>query len=398
MISIYVFYFCHPDEPFHEVLEASISVKNIEFLHSVKVFLTNWFILYLCILFHFLFFMNKTRYLIVMTLATILLVSCSDKNKSKQTFNPVIPVEIEVVGNTDGSNFRNYVGTVQSEMKISLSFPLGGTLTSVNVHNGQWVKKGTLIAKVDDTSAKSLHDVAVATLNQAEDGYRRMKMVYDEGGVSEVRWVQMLTDLEKARQTELSTRKHLQECTLYAPQDGYISMGDHVIGEQIGPAMSFCQLVDMNKLVVEFSVPEKEIGLIEIGDQATVTIPALNDVEKTVVICDKAILVNPLGHSYTVKASIAPEEKEVLTGMVTKIRLSLHSSSGAGIVVPSSCVRTMPQGIAVWVIRQGKAYRQPITVSEFIKNGVLVSEGLDDGDTIVTAGYQKLYNGAEVSY
>ena len=342
--------------------------------------------------------MNNTRYLIIMTLVTILLVGCGDKDKSKQTINPIIPVEIGVVGNTDGNNYRNYVGSVQSEMKVSLSFPLGGTLTSVNVHNGQWVKKGTLIAKVDDTSAKSLHDVAVATLSQAEDGYRRMKMVYEEGGVSEVRWVQMLTDLEKARQTELSTRKHLQECTLHAPQDGYISMGDHVIGEQIGPAMPFCQLVDMNKLVVEFSVPEKEIGLIEIGDRATVTIPALNDLEETVIICDKAILVNPLGHSYTVKASIAPEEKEVLTGMVAKIHLALHSSSGAGIVVPSSCVRTMPDGVAVWVIRQGKSYRQPLTVSEFIKNGVLVSEGLNDGDTIVTAGYQKLYNGAEVSF
>ena len=123
-----------------------------------------------------------------MTLMTILLVSCSDKNKSKQTFNPVIPVEIEVVGNTDGSNYRKYVGTVQSEMKISLSFPLGGTLTSVNVHNGQWVKKGALIAKVDDISAKSLHDVAVATLNQAEDGYRRMKMVCASSSPSPSCW------------------------------------------------------------------------------------------------------------------------------------------------------------------------------------------------------------------
>ena len=339
----------------------------------------------------------RTKILLLFLLPMLLLAAC-DKKQSQQPFNPVIPVEIEVVGNVEGQNYRNYVGTVQSEMKIGLSFPLGGTLMGVFVHNGQQVKKGTLIAKVDETSAKSLHDVAVATLNQAEDGYRRMKLVYDEGGISEVRWVQMETDLEKARQTELSTRKHLEECTLYAPQDGYISMGDHVIGEQIGPAIPFCHLVDMNKLVVEFSVPEKEIGLINIGDPAVASIPALNDAEKPVTVCDKAILSNPLGHSYTVKASIAPKEKDVLPGMVTKIRLALQTSGSVGIVVPSSCVRTMPDGIAVWVIRKGKAYRQPITVSEFVKNGVLVSGGLNHGDTIVTAGYQKLYNGAEVSF
>lgn len=342
--------------------------------------------------------MNNKPFLFSLMLVALLLTGCGDRNKSKQTFNPVIPVEIDVVGDTDGNNYRNYVGTVQSEMKISLSFPLGGTLTGVYVHNGQQVKKGALLAKVDDTGAKSLHDAAMATLNQAEDGYRRMKIVYDEGGISEVRWVQMETDLEKARQTEVTTRKHLEECTLYAPQDGYISMGDHVIGEQIGPAIPFCHLVDMNKLVVEFSVPEKEIGMVEIGQQAIAIVPALDDAEKPIVVCDKAILSNPLGHSYTVKASLSPKEKEVLPGMVTKIRLALQDDDNKGIVVPSSCVRTMHEGVAVWVVRNDRAYRQPITVSEFIKNGVLVGEGLNHGDTIITAGYQKLYNGAEVSF
>lgn len=341
---------------------------------------------------------RKTHLLIASMLTTLLLAGCANKNKNKPVVNPAIPVEIAVVGDSGGNNYRNYVGTVQSEMKVSLSFPLGGTLTAVNVQNGQRVRKGAVIAKVDDTGAKSLHDVAVATLKQAEDGYRRMKMVYDEGGVSEVRWVQMETDLEKARQTELSTRKHLEECTLFAPQDGYISMGDHVIGEQIGPAIPFCNLVDMNKLIVEFSVPEKEIGMIGIGQQAVATIPALNDVEKPITVSDKAILSNPLGHSYTVKATISSDEKELLPGMVTKVSLALQGDENIGIVVPSSCVRTMNEGVAVWVVRDRKAYRQPIIVSEFVKNGVLVSDGLNCGDTIVTAGYQKLYNGAEVSF
>ena len=343
----------------------------------------------------------RTHYLGLKALALFvsmfLIVGCNSKKK-QPPFNPAIPVEIDVVGDTDGSNYRNYVGTVQSEMKIALSFPLGGTLTGIYVHNGQRVKQGALIAKVDETTAKSLHDAALATLNQAEDGYRRLKQVYDEGGVSEVRWVQMETDLEKARQTEISTRKHFQECTLYAPQDGIISMGDHIIGEHIGPAEPFCHMVDMEKLMVAFSVPEKEIGLINIGDQATATIPALNDLETTIVVYDKALLSNPLGHSYTVKASISPDEKDVLPGMVTKIRLALQSHEGTGIVVPSSCVQTVPDGLAVWAIHNGKAYRRKIEVSDFIKNGVLVKDGLNHGDTIVTVGYQKLYNGAVVSF
>lgn len=338
--------------------------------------------------------MRKCLFFLVVLM---LLIGCSSKS-DHQTFNPVIPVEIDVLDSSDDNTCRNFVGSVQSEMKIAVSFPLGGTLTGIYVHNGQAVRKGQLIAKVDDTGAKSLHDAAAATLRQAEDGYRRLKQVYDEGGISEVRWVQMETDLEKARQTEVSTRKHLDECALYAPQDGVISMDKHNIGEQIGPAVPMCHVVDMNHLIVEFSASEKEIGFVHIGDRALATIPALNDKEVPIEIYDKAILANPLGHSYTIKARLMSDLNEILPGMVMKIRLALQNDEQSGIVVPSSCVRTMPEGIALWVIRNGKAYRQQVKVGEFIKNGVLVTEGLSQGDTIVTAGYQKLYNGAEVSF
>ncbi len=343
--------------------------------------------------------MNKCFYpLIILILLTLAMVGCGRKASKKQQFDPTIPVTVQVVGDSNEVDSRNYVGTVRSERQVTLSFPLGGTLTAVYVHNGQRVRKGTLIAKVDETAAKSLHETAMATLRQAEDGYRRLKQVHEGEGISDVRWVQMETDLEKARQSEISARKHLNDCTLYASQDGVISMGNHVIGEQLNPLDAVCQIVDMNSLMVEFSVPEKEVGQIEIGSTATATIPALDDSKCRLTVFDKSFLSNPLGHSYNIKARMSSDIKDVLPGMVVKINLALRSSANPGIVVPSSCVQTMADGMAVWVIRGGKSYRQKIEVSEFIENGVLVTDGLGHGDTIVTKGYQKLYNGAKVSY
>ena len=81
--------------------------------------------------------------------------------------------------------------------------------------------------------------------------------------------------------------------------------------------------------------------------------------------------------------------------MVVKIRLNITSHSG--IIIPASCVQTMPNGLAVWAVKNGKSYRRIIEVGDFVKNGVLVTNGLDYGDTVVTVGYQKLYNGASVS-
>lgn len=338
----------------------------------------------------------KYKTLLITALSALLLIGCGNKKAQKQTFDPIIPVEISVIEQSNDNNLRNYVGTTKSEMELPVSFPLGGKLTGIYVKNGQHVKKGTVIARVDATSAKSIHEAALATLNQAEDGYNRLKQVHDEGGIPDVRWVQMETDLEKARQTEITARKHLNECTLIAPQEGFISMDKHTTGENMLPTTPFCRIIDMNKMIVEFSVPEKEIGIIQIGDKAEASFPGLNNLTKTLEIIDKSFVSNPMGHTYTIKAKVPVENKDILPGMVAKIKLSLSEASG--IVVPSSCVLTMPEGADVWTVKNGKAYRRNIKVGGFVKNGVVVESGLENGDTIITVGYQKLYNGAKVSF
>ena len=286
---------------------------------------------------------------------------------------------------------------MSSEVEIPLVFVYGGTLVELYVHNGQAVRQGDIIAKVDDTSAKSLHETALATLRQAQDGYERLKKVYDDGGISEVRWVQMETDLEKARQSEISTRKHLEQCTLYASQDGVISMDKHLVGENVSPMRTFCRIIDLRKMNVEFSVPEREIQFVKKGDVAFADIPSLGLKNIELEVVDKSIVANSFGHTYDVKTRVVSDNaKEILPGMVAKIRMTATALSG--IVIPSSCVQTVADGIAVWVVENGKAFRRNIVPSDFVKNGVIVKSGLNHGDTIVTAGYQKLYNGAKVSY
>lgn len=289
---------------------------------------------------------------------------------------------------------RNYVGDIGSEREINLSFILGGTLTDVLVHNGQHVKKGQLLAKVDATTATSLHDAAAATLRQAEDAYRRLEAVYKEGGISEVKWVEMQTNLEKARQAELSARKHLEDCSLYAPFDGVVSCGDHHVGQDMRPLEPFGRLIDMNRLRITFSVPEQEVALLPSGQHASATIPALDNTEISLTINDKSLVANPLGHTYKIHATINPPLPAILPDMVAKVKVALNSQGG--IVIPSDCIQTMPEGIALWVVRNGQAHHTLVEVGDFVKGGVVIKGGLSAGDTIVVSGYQKLYSGAKV--
>ena len=290
------------------------------------------------------------RLVTIIAAATLLLFSCGKKQPTANGWSDTIPVSVMIVNSSEAPTERNYVGDITSEKIIELGFPLGGTLTKVNVHNGQHVASGQVIAVADSTTMSSLHATARATLRQAEDAYRRMEAVYKEGGISDVRWIQMET----------------------------------------------ARVLDMNKLRVTFSVPEQEIHNISIGDEATATIPALGNREVKLRVSDKSLVANPLGHTYRVNATVVESDvRELLPDMVAKVHTSHKASTGT--VVPSSCVHTMPEGQVVWVIENGVARQRVIGVGDFVKCGVLVTEGLSDGDTVVTGGHQKLYSGAKVT-
>ena len=146
------------------------------------------------------------RHLLPLLCCVPLLCCCNSGNKNADGWSDTLGVEVMVVAADDNTNQRDFVGEIGSETELDLGFPLGGTLTKVAVQNGQRVKKGQLLAEVDATTARSLHNTALATLRQAEDAYERMKNVHKEGAISDVRWVQMETDLEKARQSVVAAR------------------------------------------------------------------------------------------------------------------------------------------------------------------------------------------------
>jgi RND family efflux transporter MFP subunit len=328
--------------------------------------------------------------------ALFLFCSCG-KNKVPTGWSDTTLVKIMIVNDGTTPTERNYVGDIGSEREATLSFLLGGTLTNVAVKNGQQVTKGQLIAEVDATTANSLYATALATLRQAEDAYRRLQSLHKEGGLSDVKWIEMETNLEKARQAEVTARKHKEDCVKRAPFNGVISCSARQEGQEMKPGEPYARIVDMTKLRVDFSVPEQEIPLIQVGDMATATVPALDDRKITLRVNDKSLIANPLGHTYKVHAAIVSDNvKDILPDMVAKVNIQLNTQGG--IVVPADCVQTMPEGNTVWVIENGTAQHRTIVVGDFIRNGVVVKEGLSAGDTVITAGQQKLFTGAKVKF
>lgn len=336
--------------------------------------------------------MKNLSYLLVIALA---LTGCSKKSKYSYLTDKPLPVEIEVVGARSQDVENTYVGEIRPQTNISLVFPLGGQITGIYVKSGDHVKKGQLIASVDDTQAKAMLESANAMYAQAQDGYNRLKPVHEQGGISDVKWVEMETTLEKARSMVISSRKRYEDCQMRAVQDGVVNIRDVEVGQYVGISHPIGTLMDMSSYCVEFMVPESEIGALEKGQLMQVSLPALGKHYEAVVE-SKAIVASYLAHTFCVKANITTPHAadDLLPGMVC--RAITQQREQHGYIISSGCIQTQQRGHSVWVLRNGRAHRQIVKISDFVENGVLISEGLQLGDTIISKGYQKMYNGANV--
>ncbi len=333
----------------------------------------------------------------LIALCVVLSTGCKRKSKYAYLADREFPVEIEVVGIGSNKVTNTYVGEIVAKTSIPLTFPLGGQITSVQVKSGQSVREGQVIATVDDVQAKSMLESAEAMLNQAQDGYRRLKPLHEQGGLSDVKWVEMETNLQKAQSMAISSRKRYEECTLRAVQKGVVNLLDIEVGQQLSPGQPIGEILDLSGRKATFTVPESEIGALLHGDKLVVALPALNQ-SFDATIDEKSFIATRLAHTYKVTAILqnCKDVDDLLPGMVC--RVVVENKQIKGYIVSAGCVQTQQSGHSVWVIRNGRAERTMVNIAEFVENGVLVSDGLQAGDTVISKGYQKMYNGARISF
>lgn len=335
------------------------------------------------------------KQLFVLCLCGVLvLVHGSCKHEPPKRELPPVAVEVLAIDTVSGGLTRTYVGEVEENLSVAMSFPAGGRVERVYVREGDYVRAGQLLAEVNSNNAQNAYNSAKASLQQAEDASQRLKKVYDKGSLAEVKWVEMQTKLDQARALEQIAKKQLDECRMTAPISGVVGTCNAKVGGTMLPGEPAMTLLDMGKVSVTFSVPESEISTVVVGKEAYVYVPALDNKMLTGRITERSVTSSRVSHSYQVKIAFPNADKSLLPGMVCKVLLEQPDSRG--FIVPAKCVQTRPEGLSVWVVQNGRAQRRVITSTEFVANGVLVSSGLTPGDTVITAGMQKLYTGAKV--
>ncbi|WP_028298859.1 efflux RND transporter periplasmic adaptor subunit [Olivibacter sitiensis] len=337
------------------------------------------------------FYFTKTCALCI---ATLSLVSCG--SEEEKTEAKTVAVQIQTIAYDARAHQQEYIGTVESENTLDVSFLTMGNVERMYAHEGQKVSKGQLLASLNMISLKSAHELALVTLRQAEDAYKRMSTMYENKSLPEIQYIDYKTKLEQARAAESIARKNLQDGQLYAPQSGVIGRRYVESGASVMPGTPVYQIMDINSVKIKVPVPENEVSSIRIGSVCNVSISALGNQTFSGKIIEKGVAANPISHTYDIKVQIANPSGQIMPGMVCKAYLNNTLSSDEGsIIIPLKAIQIDHSGKRfVWLKgKDNKAVYKEVTLGKLEGNGVIIENGLREGDELITEGYQNISEG-----
>lgn len=342
--------------------------------------------------------------IIKLLLCSTLLLSCRNNQVGTTDISkeqlPETKVKLCEVKTSNDSLNLNYNGLIEPITRVPLSFQLPGTVIKIAVDEGDRVRKGQILAEIDKTSYQSAYNAAIATQQQAQDAYNRMKKVYDNGSLPEIKWEDVKSKLEQANSSAQIAKKNLEDCVIKSPIDGTVSDRSIEAGASATPNLTCLQVFSTDGLYAKISVPGNEINRIEKGQKATVTIPGLNELTYDSEADKIAASADAIAKTFEVKFKLQTNSTELKPGMICNVKIPLATES-APILIPIQAVMKDAHGqnYVFLVDKQEKiAKQQVVKTGGIINNMLCIRAGLHTGDWFVVEGQHKLTNNDRVNF
>lgn len=348
------------------------------------------------------------------TLFILMAVSCSEDKKEEKKF--VRPVKFQEVGYLGGEKIRTFSGTARTDKIINLSFRNTGIITQFNMKLGQKVKKGQLLAKLDNVQSRLTYEQAVTQLNSAASqmntaklSLNRVRSLYEKGSSS-------LSDFEAAKNAYKTAQESYQSAKrgvdiqkeqirygyLNAPEDGVIAAISAEVDENVSPGQAVATLNAGTEMQITLGIPESVINGVKENMMVGVNFSSLPNEEFKAKVTEVAPAVDINTATYPVRVTVTNPSDEIKSGMAANVTFDFgeRKTTSTTLVVPANAVGEDSNGRFVFLIegdeQTAKVKKQQVTIGNLTSDGFEISAGLSAGQKIATAGLQTLLDGQEV--
>lgn len=280
-------------------------------------------------------------------------------------------------------------GEVEGGRDAQLSAPLGGYVERVLVEDGENVRRGAALLRVDSSVYSAQVAQAQVELDEAEREWARARRLGD--ALPDAQRDQAQSRLARAKATMRIQRLQLARSVVRAPFAGVVVRVDVEQGEVAAPGAPLIRLVQLDPLKISVSVSDRDVVALEPGLEGVVRVDA-----RAGLLPAKLTRIEPAAdldtRAFTVEFSVPNDDRTLFPGMIAAVRV--RKSLGAGdLVVPQDFVVTRLEGLGVFVVEDGVARWRPIELGRVVRDQVVVRSGLAAGDVVVVVGHRELQDG-----
>lgn len=320
-------------------------------------------------------------------------VSVPFENPKYQSVNPVL----------------YFAGSIEPIWEAEVAAKVPGRVEKVYVKEGQFVKEGEVLAKLEQTELRGSENAAEGTLLDARAAESDSKLnldryakLYKNGAVSKKMLDDMNFAYDKARARTASAlgaynaaNSRLDGSILRAPHDGFVVKKLFKEGHFANTGTPLFALADISKLLVKFNVPEGQVGSIEPGMKVNISVPSYNYLKKVGKISKIAQVADLPQRTFATEVELNNSDYKIRGGVFADV--DIRSKAYNALVIPQSAIVMREDQRAVFLIGEDNYIVKKIILVGMIGDGIVeVRSGLTTKDLVVTGGQNKLHEGSLV--
>ena len=315
---------------------------------------------------------------------------------------PPVTVSTAQAGSAEWQPTIPAIGSLRALQGVDVTAQLAGQVTRINFRSGQTVKAGELLvsqytadeeARLEGLNAEAA--LAAANLARAEE-------LVGQNLVSATEYDSRKTELQRARAAEANLRLMIEQKKIRAPFSGRLGIREVDVGQYVEPGDRIVRLESFEQILVEFPIPQRYLGSLTVGQPITLS----NDAWPDEVFAGEVTAIDPQVSRDTralrVQGVVENSAERLLPGMYVRVEVELPMRDSV-VTVPQAAITYSPYGDSVYVVSDDpEVDGQAIVRNTFVTTGatrgdqVAIEAGLEAGAIVVTAGQQKLRNGARV--
>lgn len=305
-----------------------------------------------------------------------------------------IAVEVATAKQGTATSDIGAIGSLQSDESVQLAPEVAGRISEIRFDEGQPVKGGAVLVRLDDTLAKAAEEEMKVRLELANSNYDRAKRMAGSGSGTGRDLDVALAEKNTAEALLNSQRAQLAKLDITAPFDGVVGLRRVSVGSYVAAGTTLVNIEKIDVIKVDFKIPEANLRRVRIGQSVEISVDAIADRTFTgkIYAIDPMLDVN--GRAISIRAKLENADLALRPGLFARVVVKGLEERQI-VSVPEAAIVARGQDRFIWTIVDGKAKETKVTLGAR-KAGMAELEGVAGGATVVTAGHSRLRNGAAV--